>query len=196
MSSAVEAFDLLAQLVRYPRPGVTEVACRAVDAFGDVDPAMGEAIGVFSADLKGLSFEAIEERYTRTFDMDAACALEAGWHLFGESYDRGLFLVWTRQQMREFGLDEGSDLPDHVGHGLRIVARLDDERATSFARLCLLPALSAIQPGLVKHENCYAPLFEAIADLLTNRFGPAVKPETMSLPVLTEHEELFSLEGV
>ena len=31
----------------------------------------------------------IEETFTRTFDVNPACALEVGWHLFGEEYARG-----------------------------------------------------------------------------------------------------------
>jgi len=196
MSVWIKAFDFLAQLVRYPKPDVKEVARCAESAFSTLHPAMSKAISVFAADIDDLSHEEIEERFTRTFDMDPACALEIGWHLFGESYDRGMFLVWARQRVNEFDIDEESDLPDNLGHCLRILARLDEERAISFSTLCLLPALVTIEPGLAKHENIYTSLFEAIRQLLTDRYGPAAKQEATSLPVLNEHEELFSLEGV
>ena len=64
---------------------------------------------------------ALEEAFTGTFDVNPACALEVGWHLFGEEYARGMFLVRMREELRKYGLAESSELPDHVSHVLAIV---------------------------------------------------------------------------
>jgi len=37
-----------------------------------------------------------------TFDINPACALEVGWHLFGEDYMRGQFLVRMREELSKY----------------------------------------------------------------------------------------------
>ncbi len=45
----------------------------------------------------------VEEAFTRTFDVNPACALEVGWHLFGEEYTAAMFLVRMREELRKHG---------------------------------------------------------------------------------------------
>ena len=58
--------------------------------------------------------------------------LEVGWHLFGEEYTRGLFLVRLRGEMRDRGIEESSELPDHVAHVLAVVAAMPARRGAAF----------------------------------------------------------------
>ncbi len=197
MEIAVETMDLLARIMRYPEPELATLVGTAVVAFAEAEEfEFSCALQKFAESCGGYSDVEISEIFTRTFDMSAQCALELGWHLFGESYDRGLYLVWMREKLREFGVAESTDLPDHLSYALRILARLEDEDAGEFARLCILPALLKIEPGFKDDGNPFQPLVKAVAELLTKIFGPAVVDTKVSLPMYEQHEELFSKEGV
>ncbi len=196
MKTPVDSMDLLARLVRYPDADLCALVAEASEAFADAGEAdLALALRTFGEICSQNSNAEIAEIFTRTFDLSAACALELGWHLFGESYDRGLYLVWMRKKLRGFGIVESSDLPDHFSYALRILARLDDDDASHFVRLCILPALAKITLGFKETDNPYQPLLGAIVDFLTQTFGPAAVDTNVSLPMYTQHEELFSMEG-
>lgn len=196
MNISVNTMDLLAELVRYPESGLGALVDEASSGFADAGEAeLSAALQTFGERCRQNSDSEIAETFTRTFDLSASCALELGWHLFGESYDRGLYLVWMRNKLRNFGLVESSDLPDHFSYAVRILARLDDEDAGDFARLCILPALTKIELGFKDDDNPYQSLLRAVMDFLTKTFGPAATDTNVSLPMYKQHEELFSMEG-
>ena len=56
----------------------------------------------------------LEELYTRTFDLNPVCTPEVGWHIYGEQYRRGRFLVQARELLKIVGVDERGELPDHL----------------------------------------------------------------------------------
>ncbi len=105
----------------------------------------------------------LEELFTRTFDGNAERALEAGWHLHGESPSRGRFLVRMRELLREHGLAEGVELPDHLTNLLCLLERADGELARELAREALLPALSKIAAGFEDRSNPYRGVIVALA---------------------------------
>ena len=74
-----------------------------------------------------------QELYVQTFEFNPACTLELGWHLFGENYERGEFLVRMRDLLRRHGIAESTELPDHLTHVLALVGRLDHEEAAELA---------------------------------------------------------------
>ncbi|MBI3962458.1 MAG: molecular chaperone TorD family protein, partial [Deinococcus sp.] len=66
-----------------------------------------------------------------------------GYHLFGESYKRSIFLLELKKHYQAEGLDTGSELPDHLAVLLRFLANncqagLVDE----IIHEALLPALA------------------------------------------------------
>jgi nitrate reductase delta subunit len=128
-----------------------------------------------------------QELYVQTFEFNPACTLEIGWHLFGENYERGEFLVRMREQLRRHGVPETSELPDHLTHLLALIDRLDQEQAAEFAAQFLLPALGKIQQALA--ENPYEPLIEAIRTRLESDFPEARLAANVSeaqFPILQE----------
>ena len=81
-------------------------------------------LAAFAEKMAPLSVHDRQELFIQTFDLNPLCALEMGWHLFGENYDRGLLLVKMRQQLRMHGLPETRELPDHLTNGLRLLTRM------------------------------------------------------------------------
>lgn len=110
----------------------------------------------------------LKERYVDTFDLDPACSLEIGWHLFGESPERGVFLAMLREDLRRAGVDERGSLPDYLPTLLRLMAREDDEAVAALA-LIIRPALMSILETLKTRANPYADAITAVVDTLDMR---------------------------
>jgi nitrate reductase delta subunit len=171
MQAAV--FDAFAALVAYPDADFPNRLAEARRETSALNPAWGEALRPLEALLEASGPWALEELYTRTFDMNPACALETGWHLYGEDYDRGAFLVHLRSLLRESGIEETHELPDHLSHVLRLLGRLDADAAGALSRRQVLPALKKVLAALGDAANPYRAVVEGAADLLESSFGPA-----------------------
>ena len=108
----------------------------------------------------------LQELFTRTFDLNPVCALEVGWHLFGEEYERGAFLVRMRQALREHGIAEGGELPDHLASMLLLVTKLDADDSDVLVANALVPAVVKMLEPLEKSESPFLPLVKAIREVL------------------------------
>jgi nitrate reductase delta subunit len=113
----------------------------------------------------------LEETYTRAFDMNPACCLDLGWHLFGETYKRGSFMANLRESLRKHGIPEGSNLPDHLPTVLRLLPALEPSDARDLTRDCILPALEKLRPKLEGAEP-YTHLLESL-ELMLRTLAPA-----------------------
>ncbi len=171
MTTTLTIYDRLAELLAYPREdyGTTLEECQRL--LGAEFPEAASYLERFAHELSGKSPEDLEELYTHTFDLNPVSSLEIGWHLFGENYNRGEFLVFMRQAMRRLGLEESAELPDHLTHVLPTLARLDAREADRFLRTYLLPALQKVQAGLGSKDSPYQYLLEAIRGVATSPLG-------------------------
>jgi nitrate reductase assembly molybdenum cofactor insertion protein NarJ len=124
-----------------------------------------------------------QELYVQTFEFNPACTLETGWHLFGENYERGEFLVRMREQLRRHGIPESTELPDHACHLLPLIGRMERGEAARLAGEYLLPAFAKVRAGL--KDNAYEPLIAAIEEKLRADF-PDAPARPAPLPVLQE----------
>ena len=113
----------------------------------------------------------LEEAYTRTFDVNPACALEIGWHLFGEDYMRGQFLVRVRGELAKYEISESSELPDHLTHVLAVIAAMPDDEARRLSHACVFPALHKMQAALNKNESPYRHLIQCLVLVLEHYYG-------------------------
>lgn len=156
-------------------------------------PALAEAVEAIGRYLSEHGLQHAQELYTQTFDMNPAASLDIGWHLFGESYKRGAFLVGLREDLREHDLDEGHELPDHLPTVLRLLARLaDGEHAELLHGACVAPSLLQILRTLRgKADNPYVALLEAAAE----HYGPPISMTAPSLPVLHDGQSEEALHG-
>ncbi len=124
-----------------------------------------------------------QELYVQTFEFNPACTLEIGWHLFGENYERGEFLVRMREQLRRYGIAESTELPDHLTYLLDLITRMDREEAAELAGQYILPAVAKIREAL--KENPFAELIVAIEDRLQADFPDAPR-RPVHLPIFQE----------
>ncbi len=158
--------ESLGALLAYPDGTFGErlAACGRKLAAGPSEASL--AFESFRALVAGKDIRELEELYTRTFDMNPACSLEVGWHLFGEQYERGAFLVRMRGHMRRLGVAEDHELPDHLSHALAVASRMEAEEARGFEAESVSPAVLKIIEGLGEGDNPYRHLLRAVSALL------------------------------
>lgn len=84
----------------------------------------------------------VQEIFTRSFDVQSITTLSVGYVMFGDDYKRGEMLVNMNRELRDVGIDCGTELPDHLPTVLRLIARWkDDELREEFVREVLHPTL-------------------------------------------------------
>jgi len=141
---------------------------------------------LFVTETEKLSLSELQELYTRTFDLSPVCALDIGYHLFGENYKRGVFLANLRETEAPFDLGQEHQLPDYLPVLLRLLTRLDDEELRgSLIVDCMIPALEKMLKTLSEGENPYRNLIAAANTKLKSEAG--AYPATIQrahLPIL------------
>ncbi len=184
------ALEALAALLGYPSAETTGWARVAAAAVASAAPDAEEPLARFVAWLESTTVSAQEETYARTFDWSPTRGLEIGWHLHGETYDRGAFLVAMRDVLRRAGLSEGGDLPDHLRLVLAAVARRPVEETEPLVESSVAPALDKILHGFGEEANPYADLVRA-ADATVRVFrGRFAAPALVRQPPNLPDEEL------
>jgi nitrate reductase delta subunit len=182
-------FGLLAALLRYPEEGCEREAERYRDFFAVNCPQIEAPLSAFLEQTRSLSLEDLQALYTSTFDLNPLCSLEVGWHLFGENYERGEFLVKMREELRRLGIVESTELPDHLTLALELLGDMETEEAPSFAAACLYPALDKMSAEITGKSNPYESVFLAIEGLLALRHprhaSETLEPET-TFPILNQ----------
>ena len=158
-----EQLDALAGVLTYPEEGYAERLehCRSSLAAAGSEEARRH-FSRFHEKNQGVPLEELQEEYTRTFDLDPTCSLEVGWHLYGENYTRGEFMVSMRRELRAKGLEEKGELPDHLTHVLPVLGRMDPVQARGFVAVSLLPALDKMLAALNGREAKYADVIQTI----------------------------------
>jgi nitrate reductase delta subunit len=165
-------WEALVRLVAYP-----DEHTRA-DARGLLPALRGTAgtaaVGEFLEVTAGMSLVELQEHYTAAFDFDPACALDLGWHLFGESRERGAFLAALREDLDRAEIPETPELPDHLTNVLALISRDEYRRAAQLADL-VMPAVADIERALMARGSPYthalAAVYAELAALVTRAAG-------------------------
>jgi nitrate reductase delta subunit len=181
MATASE-LGLLATLLRYPTENSVANVMRSCASAAAINPQLAAPLNEFLARTRGVSAEELQVLYTSTFDLDPICSLEIGWHLFGENYERGEFLVKMRGELRRLGVQESVELPDHLSHVLDALDRMDPDEAAEFAAACLFPALDKMIAGIKGKSNPFECVLVAARQLLELRFERAELATVLAEP--------------
>lgn len=169
MPALTTIHDLAAGLLFYPGADYRARVERCRQELAAAVPQAEDFLTAFAAAIGKLAPEDIEELFTRTFELNPMCAPEVGWHLFGENYSRGEFLVQMRQGLRQYDLPESSELPDHLGHVLAILGRLSPDESALFAERYILPAVDKMLAGIAGKDNPFENLLHAVRRLAACR---------------------------
>lgn len=185
------AFDALAKLFEYPQGDPVAEVQTAIVELASLDPRLAEPLvalrRALQEDEPADRLYRAQERFVRTFELNPVCALEVGWQLYGEQYARGTFLVRMRELVRDTGLTEGTELPDHLSMVLRVIPRAAEPRATKLARRFTLTALQGMREKLGEKAGDQADpqvgLLESAARLIEAAFPATETADDEALPV-------------
>ena len=178
--------DLLASvadLLEYPTKDWFRVFEKCKELFFISDSDASKYFSDFCLAINGLSLTELQERYTRTFDLNPVCALEIGYHLFGEDYKRGEFLANLRESENPYELGQEFQLPDYLPVVLRLLGKLEDEELRAqLIGYVLLPALEKMSEPFRKKENPYGNIVFLVEAIL----------KSIAEESLSEGDELMS----
>lgn len=155
----------ISALLRYPDDRTQVLAASLADAAMATGHPCQEHLEAFALVARGLELRDLQELYTRGFDLNPDCSMDLGWHLFGETYQRGQFMAMMRHHLRENGIEEGRNLPDHLPTLLDLGMKLETSDAMDLVDDCILPALEKILPA--HKESAYLHVLQALYLIFT-----------------------------
>ena len=165
-------YILLAETFCYPRPGRLE---HLAAGLVEIPPGSAKtALGSFLEKIGCLSLAEWEELCTRTLDLNPPAAPYIGFQVWGESYQRGVFLSEMSREISAAGVDLEGELPDHLIPVLRYLAAVSPPLPKLVE--VLDPALQRMLATLRKAEpgNPYIDLFEAVKESCKSLIKEAV----------------------
>jgi nitrate reductase delta subunit len=169
MESIKSLLDAYAVILMYPEHDHDPIVQSCIERFTEEYAESRDMVIDYLSRVESLSLSAREELYIKTFDLNKVGTLDLGWHLFGEDYNRGLFLVKVRQYMQQLEIPESTELPDHVSQVLRVLGRMSRDEANLFAYACVIPSLVTIGEG-IQEENPHDRLIQGLIQLLRSIF--------------------------
>jgi nitrate reductase molybdenum cofactor assembly chaperone len=152
------ALTFMAQLLAYPESSAlvsrkaTAKACAIT--LQNESEALAKVFQPFLDFVQTAPLSDQQEAYTRTFDFNPASSLEVGWHLYGEDYARGDFLVKCRDLLADYGIPESAtELPDHLMYLLQVLAAMPPDVAQAFGSQYVARAVDKLVPGLASKRR-------------------------------------------
>jgi len=196
---ALAQYEALAALFDYPDAGyparVREVyrllAGRYVLAAAAID-AFGRALAADDDHFPPEALSDVQEIFTRSFDVQAITTLAVGYVMFGDDYRRGELLVNLGREMREAGIDCGTELPDHLPNILRLLARWQKpELVREFVEEILHPSLTRMiaefdTRRMKQREDLYSRHFRTLIVASAQRGSMFLEPLEALLEVLRQ----------
>lgn len=169
MESIKSLLDAYTEILLYPESDHETKVQSCIDQFEPEHADECALVREYLSLVDPLSLSEMEELYIKTFDLSKTGTLDLGWHLFGEDYNRGLFLVKLRQFLQLLEIPETNELPDHVSQVLRVLGRMSSDEANQFAYACVIPALETVAEG-IQEENPHDRILQGLIQLLRNLF--------------------------
>ena len=145
MNQTLEHYNLFAEVFTYPTTTYPH-RVKTLQEFLDVKYSKAsKELRNFTDVMINLSLSALEELYTRSFDVQAITTIDLGYVLFGEDYKRGALLVNLNREHKEAGNDCQKELSDHLPNILRLLPKMQDKllRAELIEKI-LSPSLEKI----------------------------------------------------
>ncbi|HKZ78811.1 MAG TPA: nitrate reductase molybdenum cofactor assembly chaperone [Pyrinomonadaceae bacterium] len=167
-------YEGLARLLDYPGADWNALVTSCAELLAGEKSEVAKSFGSFSDRVQTHSLSDLQELYTRTFDLNPVCAMEIGYHLFGENYKRGVFLANLRATEAPYGLGQEHQLPDYLPVLLRLLTKLDgkdEDLRASLIRECMGPAIEKMIDALKDSENPYRYVLQAVKQTLGSEAG-------------------------
>ncbi|MHC4841726.1 MAG: molecular chaperone TorD family protein [Planctomycetota bacterium] len=170
MSTKRTLLPLFSPLIRYPHEGQEQAARAAIEKFGEY-PEVQKHLKGYLEFLGRYDQYDLEEKYTQSFEINPAVALEVGYHLFGLAYQRGEFLARAKMEEEAVGIDSGSELADHLPVMLELAEKLTDEdSAMSLIQEAIFPAVQHMCTGFIPNDLKFGQAVVALHEYLKSNY--------------------------
>jgi nitrate reductase delta subunit len=161
-----ELLELVASSLEYPNDRSIPLAREAAERAAPSSPELARAFERLAEWLQALPAGEAEERYTALFDLSPVCTLHAGYHLFGETYQRGALLAGLAAELRKAEVEERGELSDFIPTLLRLLPRQSEEDRATLVDYILLPALLRMDTALKESTSPWAGVLRALPKML------------------------------
>jgi nitrate reductase molybdenum cofactor assembly chaperone NarJ/NarW len=159
-------FKILSVLLQYPDEGLMRDLGEVDEAIREVrsQPAK-DACLEFLAYVEKSPLMALQEEYTRIFDLNPAASLNLTYHKFAESRERGQALVRFNQMYKETGYEATTtELPDYLPLVLEFLSLCPRERGAQILSE-YNGELAHLSARLADQDSPYARLLEIIPSM-------------------------------
>lgn len=174
----LDHYTPLSRIFTYPEPDLQGFSDTWLQIVLKYDPAFRVKLDPFIKHLRDSPLAFQQEYYISTFDVQALCFLDVGYVLFGEDYQRGVFLVHMKREQEKACNDCGCEMPDHLPNMLTLIPKLEDgEFAEELVCSVLIPAIREMVVKFGKNKNLYKDLLELLAAIMETDF-PGSKYES------------------
>lgn len=157
------AYQLFADVLDYPRQSVGEATKKCVAMIAAECPEAGEKLKDFEMASAASELTHLQELYTKSFDLQPDCTLNASYHLFGDDWRRSMFLAELKGIYESNSFQTGNELPDHLCLILRFIAlNGPGEQTDELEQECVVPAIRRMLSTLKPGDNPYKHALEAL----------------------------------
>lgn len=168
---------LAARLFEYPTCQYLGHLAELEGACSAASLTAAEQLRLLSNEFAALTVDELRELYTRTFDLNPACAPYLSVHLFGEnSFKRAQLMTGLAELYAAKGLHGQRELPDHLGVVLAALDHLDGPERIDLLKYCMRVSLEKMKAELTRQENPYALAIEALERLVVDWISMAEVP--------------------
>ena len=179
MRPSAELLDGLAALIGYPEADLGPRVRVCLTGLAAISPAAATDLASFGDAIAGMPLARLQEHYTESFDLTPTCALDVGWHLFGDAHKRGAFMAAMREDLRRAEVPETAELPDHLSHVLRLLGREAPPRAAALAGT-IAPVIDRVHGALARRDSPYRHLLSALAAVVASLLAERPREVTVS----------------
>jgi|SRR5690625_893679 len=175
-----QALKLYSNLFNYPNESFVQDAylLRQKVQKNDNNDPISRKLDIFIKTIGQLNTTDLQELHTQTFDLRPVCSPHIGFHLFGESYKRGSLMAELKREYYTYGIEEGSEIPDHISlilQYLSVLSNLETEQKLyeDLLELCFCPGLEKMISTFEETTNPYKYLLESLSILLKEQNMPS-----------------------
>ena len=146
-------FELFATLLDYPSPTLADAAKECATLLTPQNSEASNLLRDFQELAASTDLGRMEEIYTGFFELNAVSHPYVGYHLFGETYKRSVFLLGLKERYAAHNFAHGAELADHLVVMLRFAAACSDaELVDELVRDALAPAIAKMVGAPAENE--------------------------------------------
>ena len=165
-------YSVLAEIFRYPYPERENFSGEWRKIIRNRLPEPEHKLELFVAHVQEKTLAEQQEYYIGTFDVQALCFLDIGYVLYGEDYNRGVFLANMKTEQERAHNDCGSELPDHLPNMLTLLPKMKDKSlAEELVVSMMIPALEKMIEAFRPDGNVYKGMLEILLQIMQSDFS-------------------------